>query len=234
MKDRKNALFSAIINEHINTGNTVASKVLVDKYDFALSPATIRNEMADLEKEGLIFQPHTSAGRIPTEKGWKFYIENLLKDAGLAEKHQEVLDKAFGHNQNSYDSAVKSVAKVMANLSKEAVFVGFDSDSFYYTGLSNLFRQPEFQKIDLVCQISDLVDHLDEVVGHLFSDQESDQEKILVGRDNPFGKDCSSIMAYYTFGKKKKGLFGILGPVRMNYTHNLSLIKYAKKLFASA
>ncbi|MBU0964515.1 heat-inducible transcriptional repressor HrcA, partial [Patescibacteria group bacterium] len=77
MKDRKNALLSAIINEHIETGNTVASKTIVDNHDFKLSPATIRNEMVCLEKEGYIYQPHTSAGRIPTEKGWKLFIDNF-------------------------------------------------------------------------------------------------------------------------------------------------------------
>ena len=62
MNERKSAIFGAIIKEHVTQGNTVASKVLVDKYDFNLSPATMRNEMVELEKEGYIYQPHTSAG----------------------------------------------------------------------------------------------------------------------------------------------------------------------------
>jgi len=233
MKDRKSAILSAIIKEHFSEGQIVASKALVDKYDFKLSPATIRNEMVDLEKEGYIYQPHTSAGRIPTEKGWKYYIENFIKDIELSKPQKAVLDDILREKGLSYDMAIKNAAKGMAELSKDAVFVGFGPDNFYYTGLSNLFRQPEFQRIDLVCHVSEVVDHLDEVIKEMFNEvTESDKEKILVGRDNPFGRECSSIVCNYTFNNKEKGIFGILGPLRMNYENNLALIKYAKQLFA--
>jgi len=229
--DRKSALISAIIKKHVATGQTVASKTLVDNHDFSLSPATIRNEMVALEKEGYIYQPHTSAGRIPTEKGWKYYLDNFLKDIELPEKDKNVLDKALKECGLSYESAIKNVAKGLAELSKDAVFVGFSADNFYYTGLSHLFRQPEFQKLDLVCHVSEVVDHLDEVIKEMFDDI-AEETKILVGSDNPFGKECGSIVGKYKFGHDKEGLFGILGPMRMNYENNLALINYAKQLFA--
>src|SRR3989338_7169900 len=142
LNERKSALLSAIIKEHISTGQTVASKALVDKHGFSLSPATIRNEMGDLEQSGYIYQPHTSAGRIPTEKGWKFYIENFLKDIELTDQHKKALDKTLKEHGLSYEGAIKSVAKQMADLSREAIFVGFAPDNFYYTGLSHLFAHP--------------------------------------------------------------------------------------------
>jgi len=210
----------------------VASKSLVDKYDFSLSPATIRNEMVDLEKKGYIYQPHTSAGRIPTEKGWKYYIENFIKDIELSKSDKTALNDILREQGLSYDIAIKNAAKGLAEISKDAVFVGFGSDSFYYTGLSNLFRQPEFQNMDLVCHVSEVVDHLDDVIKEMFDEiTDSDKEKILVGKDNPFGNACSSIVSNYTFGNNEKGIFGILGPMRMNYENNLALIKYAKQLF---
>lgn len=230
MKDRKSALISAIIKEHVVSGQTVASKTLVDNHDFSLSPATIRHEMAHLEKDGYIYQPHTSAGRIPTEKGWKYYIENFLKDIELSKKDKEFLDQALAEQGLSYESAIKNVAKGLAELSKDAVFIGFNTDSFYYTGLSHLFRQPEFQKIDLVQHMSEVVDHLDEVIKDLFDD--IDEVRVLVGSDNPFGKECSSIVGKYKYGQDQEGLFGILGPMRMNYDNNLALINYVKELFA--
>jgi len=228
--DRKSALISAIINEHIISGQTVASKAIVDNYDFSLSPATIRNEMGALEKDGYIYQPHTSAGRIPTEKGWKYYIENFLKDVELDKKHKQVLDRVLSDTGLSYEGIIKSAAKGLAELSEEAVFVGFSPDNFYYTGLSNLFRKPEFQKIDLVRHMSEVVDHLDEVIKDMFD--EINEVRVLVGSENPFGKECSSIVGKYKYGKDQEGLFGILGPMRMDYENNLALIKYAKQLFS--
>lgn len=235
MNDRKSAILSAIIKEHINTGQTVASKAVVDNYGFSLSPATIRNEMMDLEKEGYIHQPHTSAGRVPTEKGWKFYIENFLKDIDLPKKHKNFLKDVLKVSGLSYESMIKDVAKNLAELSKDAVFVGFSSDNFYYTGLTNLFRQPEFHKLDLVCQVSSVVDHLDEVIKNMFNEVAgSDETKIFVGSENPFGKECGSILSRYQYGQKESGVFGILGPMRMNYENNLALIKYARNLLANA
>jgi transcriptional regulator of heat shock response len=233
LNERKSALLSAIIKEHISTGQTVASKALVDKRGFSLSPATIRNEMGDLEESGYIYQPHTSAGRIPTEKGWKFYIENFLKSVELTQQEKTALDKILKEHGLSYEGAVKNVAKQMAELSREAIFVGFSADDFYYTGLSHLFAHPEFQKIDLVCHLSEVVDHLDEVMNKMF-DEMNEEVKIMVGSENPFGKECGSIVTGYTFGDKGKGLFGILGPMRMDYENNLALIKYTQALFSQA
>lgn len=232
MNERKSAIFGAIIKEHVNKGNTVASKVLVDKYDFKLSPATMRNEMSELEKEGYIFQPHTSAGRIPTEKGWKYYIENFIENKPIIKKHKDVLDKILAEKGISHETAVKRVSKGLAEISKDAVFVGFSPDNFYYTGLSHLFKNPEFQKLDLVQHISEVVDHLDEVITDMFDEvSESDQERVLIGSDNPFGAECSTIITGFRNERNEPGVFGVLGPMRMNYENNMSLIKYAKKIF---
>lgn len=233
--ERRNALLSAIIKEHVLSGQTVASKAIVDKYHFSLSPATVRNEMVELENEGYIYQPHTSAGRIPTEKGWKFYIENFLKDIELSNQEKSTLDHILKHQGLSYEVMIKNVAKGLAELSRDAVFVGFSPDNFYYTGLSQLFRQPEFQRLDLVCHVTDIVDHFDEVIKNFFDDVAGSTEtKILVGTNNPFGKECSSIVSSYPIGKDKHGVFGVLGPMRMNYENNLALVKYVKQLFSQA
>ncbi|MBU4256930.1 DeoR family transcriptional regulator [Patescibacteria group bacterium] len=74
MEKRKQLILYTIIKEHIKTGAPVGSGVLVDKYKLDISPATVRNEMAELENEGLITQPHTSAGRVPTEKAYSLFI----------------------------------------------------------------------------------------------------------------------------------------------------------------
>ncbi|MCH7492924.1 hypothetical protein IID19_05070 [Patescibacteria group bacterium] len=232
MKDRKKAILSAIIDEHVAGGRTVASKSLVDKIDFQLSPATIRNEMASLEREGLIYQPHTSAGRIPTEKGWQYYIENFLNDEELVDEQKEIIEQTFNNTDKNLDSAVKEVAKCLAEISQDAVFVGFGENNVYYTGLSNLFKQPEFKNIDLVFHMSEIVDHLDDVIAELFNDV-TDAARVLVGTENPFGNECSTIFGAYQIKGKEPGLFGILGPMRMDYKNNLALVNYTKKLFSN-
>lgn len=232
MNDRKSAILGAIINEHVSEGSTVASKSIVDNYDFSLSPATIRNEMVILEKEGYIFQPHTSAGRIPTEKGWRYYIDNYIKDIEITDASKSSLDKVAGDKNITKELLVKKVAKNLAEISNDAVFVGLSQDDFFYTGLSYLFKQPEFQKLDLVYHISEVVDHLDEVIEDMFEDiLNAKDETILIGKENPFGAECSAIITHYRIDQNNIGVFGILGPMRMDYENNIALIKYAKRLF---
>ncbi len=235
MKERKKAILSAIINEHVGSmGKTVPSKALVDKYDLQLSSATIRNEMADLEEEGLIYQPHTSAGRVPTEKGWQYYIENFLVEKEPTKGDMTLLQKAL-HKRKEADKevAVKEVARTLAQLSQNAVFVGFNPDNVYYTGLSNLFNKPEFKDIDLIRNMTEIVDHLDDVIVQLFN-KVTDNPRVLVGSENPFGSECSTIFSAYQFGSEQPGLIGVLGPMRMNYEDTYALVHFTKKLFSDA
>ncbi|PIQ92916.1 MAG: hypothetical protein COV69_00650, partial [Parcubacteria group bacterium CG11_big_fil_rev_8_21_14_0_20_39_14] len=142
MDERKLIILNTIIKEHIKTGAPVGSGVLVDKYRLDISPATVRNEMAELEEENFIIQPHTSAGRIPTEKAYNLYLASL-KEKQLAEKEAEVLRRALKGND---EASFKQTAKEMAKISGNAIFWAFHKNNLYYTGISNLFSQPEFSE----------------------------------------------------------------------------------------
>ena len=80
LDERKVKILKAVIKNYLETGEPVGSRTISKFTDMKLSSATIRNEMADLEELGYIVQPHTSAGRIPTDKGYRFYVDNILKD----------------------------------------------------------------------------------------------------------------------------------------------------------
>jgi heat-inducible transcriptional repressor len=230
LNDRKKALLAAIIKQHIKTALPVGSNLLAGKGGFDLSTATIRNEMMDLEKEGYLTQPHTSAGRIPTEKGYRFFIENFLEEKDLSEKHKNQLQQMM-KTEKDEPFAVKLVAKEMAALSNGAVVVGFSPRDIYYTGLTNVFRQPEFAELDVIYNLSEVVDHLDEAVAEIYADISKDVH-ILLGKENPFGKQCSTILTKYQRGDSE-GLIAILGPMRMNYSHNRALIKYTQELITN-
>lgn len=232
LDERKSALLSAIIKEHIKSGEAVGSKVLVDKYGFDLSPATIRNEMMALEKEGLIYQPHTSAGRIPSEKGWQFYLNNSLKEKALSVKEKNDLDAVIKTSEES-EIKVKNLAKKLAEVSREAVIVGFNPDYIYYTGLSQLFRQPEFTEYQLICHISEVIDHLEEVISRLFKEMSENDFKIMVGVQSPFGPECGAIVSKFLNKRGEAGIFTLLGPARMAYENNLALLKYSHLLLSS-
>ena len=219
MDERKLIILNTIIKEHIKTGAPVGSGVLVDKYRLDISPATVRNEMAELEEEDFIIQPHTSAGRVPTEKAYNLYLSSL-KEKQLAEKEAEVLKRALRGND---EASFKQTAKEMAKISGQAIFWAFHKNNLYYTGISNLFSQPEFSEPNLIYNISAIIDRMDEIIDDIFS--EVKETEVLLGSANPFGDSCSTIFSKYR-RSGKTGLFGILGPMRMDYEKNLALVKY--------
>lgn len=222
MDDRKLTILNTIIKEHIKTGAPVGSGVLVDKYNLDISPATVRNEMAELEEEGYIIQPHTSAGRVPTEKAFSLYISSL-KEKQLSDKDAEILKKIL---KDSEEASFKQAAKEMARISGNAIFWAFHKNNLYYTGISNLFSQPEFSQPNLIYDISAIIDRMDEIIDDIFGDIK-EETGILVGSDNPFCDICSVVLTKY---KKngKIGLFGVLGPMRMDYEKSLALVEYVK------
>jgi heat-inducible transcriptional repressor len=228
MNERQEGLLKTIVTEYVKTAEPVSSKLIADAGNFGLSSATIRNEMADLEEQGYICHPHTSAGRVPTEKGYQYFIKNFIDQGKVAKKHQAALDKLSRNFQSFEPSAVKSLAKEIAELSHNAVFIAFSDNDFYYTGLSNLFSQPEFSQQQLVYELSLVIEHLDQVIKKLFS-RDGVEVEIVLGSQNPFAADCGSIIAHYQ-SENNQGILGIIGPMRMDYQNGVSLVKYSQKL----
>lgn len=220
MEKRKQLILNTIIKEHIKTGAPVGSGVLVDRYKLDISPATVRNEMAELEDEGLITQPYTSAGRVPTEKAYNLFIEKL-SEKKLKEDETRIFEKIL---RNKDELSFKQVAKEMAKISNNAVFWAFYRHNLYYTGVSNLLAQPEFVQTNLMYDISVIIDRLDEIIDGIYNDIKYETQ-ILLGSGNPFGKFCGTILAKYKSGENT-GVFGILGPIRMDYEKNSALVKF--------
>lgn len=224
MDKRKQLILYTIIKEHIRTGAPVGSSILVDKYKIKASPATVRNEMADLENEGYIVQPYTSAGRIPTEKAYYLYIDEL-KQKKLLEKEEVLISQALLEKDRD---SFKQVAKIISSMSKLAVFSAFHRRDLYYTGLSNFFQQPEFGQVGLVYDMSAVIDRMDEIIEQLF-DKTDFGKQIMIGSENPFSNLCGTVLIKYKFGENT-GMFGILGPIRMDYDRNVSFVEYILKI----
>jgi len=224
MDIRKQNILNIIIKEHIKTGAPIGSGILVDKYKLKVSSATVRNEMAELENEGFIMQPYTSAGRVPTEKAYNLYIENLNKGKEYKENFEEIKEILEVKDEQSF----KKTAKVIAGISGNAVFWAFHRNNLYYTGISNLLAQPEFINTNLIHDISSVIDRLDEIINEIYDDIECESQ-ILVGSENPFGRFCGVVLTKYKF-KENIGMFGILGPMRMDYKKNLAIVNFINNI----
>lgn len=224
MDARKELILNTIIAEYIKAGQPVSSGMLVDKYGLDCSAATVRSEMADLEEEGFIFQPHTSSGRIPTEAAYRWYLEKMPESASEAidvARLQEIL-------ADKNEQSLKQAAKELARCSGLAVFWAFHRNNLYYTGLSNLLSQPEFSRHGLIYDISAIIDKLDEIIDDMF-DAIPEDPTLYLGSESPFGSFSTAVLCKYELDGHR-GAIGILGPQRMDFARNLALMKEAKKI----
>lgn len=222
MNTRQQNLLRIVIENYIETAEPVGSKFLVENTDLGVSGATIRNEMRALEEEGFLTHPHTSAGRIPTESGYQFYVENLMGAVEVKKKVREELTRlARGEKEKS----VKDVSKYIAELISNAVIVAFNRDDVYYTGMANLFSQPEFRDYDNLASVSSIFDHCEEQLDDLF-ETIGGEISILIGQKNPFGSACGLVAGKFN----NHSLFAIVGPIRMDYGQGVGLVRWVKEI----
>jgi transcriptional regulator of heat shock response len=222
MDQRQKVLLQLVIELYIDTAQPVGSLALAHESDLEVSPATIRNELLDLEAKGFIYQPHTSAGRIPTIKGLKYYLDSLM----TTERDNAKTDQLLRNYKERW--GLRGVAKVVAEISESAAIMASDLSDYFYTGFSRLFAQPEFLDPLLVRSLSQAVDRLDDVLPALFGRLSSDEPTIFLGRQNPFGLNCSAI--FISNGNtEQERIMGLLTPVRTNYAGHVRLLQQAVK-----
>lgn len=225
LDERKNYLLQLIVEDYIATAVPVSSGQLVAKHDLDVSPATVRNDMVALEQEGFVASPHTSAGRIPTEQGYRLYVMSSSSSADKMNASKE-LNEAYAAVTDTREK-MKNVARVLAELTNNAVIVGFSSNDVYYTGLSNLFSQPEFQDMRMIYSISEVVDQLDQTLPHIMASVKEDVH-VQIGEENPVSDACSFI----GFKPQHDQMIGLLGPMRMDYKLSIEQMRHVKNLLS--
>lgn len=225
MEDRKQQLLQHIIEDYIKTAEPVGSKVLVTEYKLEVSDATVRNDMRKLEEEGYLTHPYTSAGRIPTEIGYRYYAEHLLRQIKPSKKIKLELQGALDEPEDEWQR-LKLISKFVAEYVNNAVIIAFTGNNVYYTGTSFLFAQPEFRDISQTIDVSTMFDECEDRIEAVFDRVQSLEPRILIGEDNPLGSVCSLIGSRIGDGV----LFTVLGPIRMDYGKSKGVLEYVGRI----
>jgi heat-inducible transcriptional repressor len=121
INNRARKILSAVVHEYLATGDAVGSRTVTRRHGIDLSAATVRNVMSDLEEAGLLKQPHTSAGRVPTDQGLRFFVDSLLKVRSVSSREREELTQRYQINTDDLDSALRDASRVLAELSSHTV-----------------------------------------------------------------------------------------------------------------
>jgi len=172
-------------------------------------------------------QPHTSAGRVPTETGYRLYLEKCVRP-GRAGRVCEPL-RRVARDHDDQKRLMREMANALVQLSGETAVTSINNEWNYYTGLSNLFEKPEFGDVAMLRSLSVAIDRFDRVMREIFEEVDHDVN-IWIGGENPFGDPLATIMLKYQLPNGFSGLLGLVGPLRMDYSQNIKLLNQAKVL----
>jgi len=211
LSNRQENILEIIVEEYIANASPVSSQAVFDLNDLDVSCPTIRNEMADLTAGGYLAQPHTSAGRVPTEKGYRRFVDKLIG---------ECVRKISIKKRANAGSAAKAIS---AQIDDAVIFVDENGD-LKYIGLKKLFASPEFKTREAIVSLIDELERFEDAVDYTLErirDMEG-QTKIFIGSENPFLEREDYSMIVSPLGD---GFISLLGPTRMNYKRNISMIE---------
>ena len=195
---------------------------------FGVSSATIRSEMAKLEEMGMIVQPHTSAGRVPTDAGYRFYVNSL--NEAQAEEPQAILDRSaraiearVSTHGNRADRAIRSAVDSLVDLTQN-LGIATIGDELYLSGIGNLFSQPEFMQGVHVQQVARLLDNLEP---WLREAKPNEPLNVYIGAENPIGKSSgvTLIISRFRSPYSDNSYIGVLGPTRQSYAKVMRLVR---------
>lgn len=226
LTSRQEKILAQIIEEYAETAAPVGSMTMAKL--FGVSPATIRAEMARLEAMGLIAQPHTSAGRVPTDAGYRFYVNHMSENSGDNENREmHVMEKRVS-SQSRADAAIRGAVDSLVELTGNLGLATIDGQ-LYLSGMSRLFMQPEFMDYRKVQAVAKLLDNLEP---WLREAAPGEPLNIFIGHENPIGKnsEVSLIISKFVSPFSDNSYIGVLGPTRQNYFRVMSLVKYAGKM----
>lgn len=240
MLPRQVQLLDFIIREYIKTAKPIGSSLVCKKSRFRLSPATIRNEMYDLEERGYLVQLHTSGGRIPTDRAYRYFVEYLIdEELEPTATIRKKINLTLKENMSSPREMNKSIAQLISEFSDNLVITNIaEDDDFYKIGLSSLFEMPEFRQFEKMFKLTSLFDDFETIFSRMarefFGEVDvsiNDSVQMYIGRENPIKdiRDETVILAKYNLPGNHTGSLTIIGPTRMDYEKNISLVKCLKE-----
>lgn len=230
-ESRRRAVLSATINRYIQEAEPVASEDIARNFD--LSSATIRNIFTELEGAGLLMHPYTSGGRVPTNKGYRYYVDFLLLQLELLDEEKALIVKEYQKEISRLEEALEKTSEVLSAITHYTGIVSLLEwqDRLFYKGVSFMLEQPEFQdfeKIRLLLRMIEEKQGLLNIINRDFAGK----VKVYIGREIGCQEmeNCSLVVSSYRIKNRPSGRLAVLGPVRMEYRHIIPSLEYISEV----
>ena len=228
---RKKAVLTSVINRYITEVSPVASEDIAS--EFNLSSATIRNIFAELEESGFLSHPYTSAGRVPTGKGYRYYVDFLLLQMELLDEEKKQIFNEFKRQIARLDEALEKTSEILSVLTHYAGIVSSleVENKFFYRGISFVLDQPEFQDLSRMRFFIRMIEEKKELL-EIINRDFKENVKIYIGQELgcPEMNNCSLVVSRYKIKDRPVGRLAVLGPMRMQYNHIIPTLEYVSDI----
>jgi len=238
LSPRQNDILRGVIETHIETTQPVGSRSIVEKYAISFSPATIRHEMGDLEEMGYLTHPHTSSGRLPTDQGYRYYLDHTLfedhsgdslnrwGEEMLPADREERLEEFLDHVSLLLSSLSQEVGLTLMPFAEDPAAGKPGRAKLSLQGFSHMLEKPEFQDVRKVRSLLSVFEEKVVLMRWVLTHADPQRVSVSVGREHSHEalEDCAIVTARYTAGKNRQGAIAILGPKRMAYRQIIPLV----------
>lgn len=218
LDDRKKRILQAIVDYYVNSAEPIASKVIANDYGLDLSSATIRNEMAEMEEMGLLEKTHTSSGRIPSDLGYRYYVDDIMDVNSISD---EEITKFLDHLSGDENDILQSISMALSGAT-HYTSISRDDDGLFLYGRNNVFDYPEFNDVESLKRFMYMLEE-EELLKKLFSSSNNSDITVRIGKEN----NLKQLQDYgiVIFSYQDKGDIAIIGPKRMDYSKVMGYIR---------
>jgi len=228
---RQTDILELVVKEFIDTAEPVGSVNLSKKYELSYSPATIRNEMQALAKEGFLKKHHSSGGRIPTSMALRFYIDRIMKEQPLPVLQEVALKQRLYDKRYALEHMLNQAVSALSEITGYMSWACTDDGCMFKSGAVNILNHPEFYDISATRETLQLADDFDRMFA-LFEKAKGDKDwHILLGEDMDLVslENLGVLFTRFQSGNKR-GVVALLGPARMKYGKAIPAMRYLKGL----
>ena len=233
LTQRQIEILKALIEEYINSAEPVGSETLEKRHSISASPATIRNEMVKLTQLGYLQKLHSSAGRMPTPVGMKFYVNELMKEKEITVGEEVAMKEKVWDYREQSGRFMRELTRSLAERTGTLAITTTDDGDLYCSGYANILEMPEFYDIDVTKQLLTAIDSNDDLQQLILRPVESEEGvQILLGEDieSILHGPYSLVYTTYRTPMQHRGAIGVIGPVRLNYTYIIPTVRKVSDL----
>ncbi len=234
LQQRKDRILAIVISQYIKTVNPVGSQLITEQYKLDVSPATVRNILAELEEDGYLSHPHTSAGRMPTSQGYRYYVDHLMHEIQLLEEEKHLIEQECKRYRNQLEQLMERTSQALSDLTHYTAIISVDGweSKIILKGTSYVVDYPEQTDILKIRAILNILEEKGQLL-ELINRDLSKRTAVYIGHEMALKEMDSCSLAVSCFEKDGvRGRIAVLGPTRMQYDRVVSALDYISGLLS--